>query len=174
MDDRRFDALTRALSGTTPRRQALRLLGGGFLGSLLAGFGSSAAAQETTATACRRVKRPCDRDRDCCSRICKHGTCRCRPGHPGCDSPGLCPAASGDVPCSGTVPCNAAGSNFCFCGATTEGPAACIENATFCANPIPCTDSTDCDAGKLCVKVEDCCGPALTRTCLQPCLNPAT
>ncbi|CAA9582508.1 MAG: hypothetical protein AVDCRST_MAG19-4204 [uncultured Thermomicrobiales bacterium] len=74
MDDRRFDDLARALSGgPAPRRAALRLLGGGALGGLLAVLG-----REDAAAACRAPSKVCARDSQCCSKRCsRKGRCLC-------------------------------------------------------------------------------------------------
>jgi len=45
MNDRRFDSLSRALAGTSSRRQALKLLGGGLAGGALVATGGAAVAQ---------------------------------------------------------------------------------------------------------------------------------
>jgi hypothetical protein len=72
MDATRFDALVRTF-GTATRRGAGRLLVGGTLGGLLTLLGRGEAA-----AACKNVGQNCDQKKDCCSKKCKNGTCRCR------------------------------------------------------------------------------------------------
>ena len=62
MDGQRFDAITKAMAGGATRRRALRLVGGGLAGALLAavGVGKRAEAQEFG----RAVFVNCDQNRE--------------------------------------------------------------------------------------------------------------
>lgn len=84
MDDRRFDALSRAISHSASRRATLRLLAGGALISLLARLTPDAtAAQE--ATACRPLGKKCQKGDKCCGGgRCKGGRCKCTGGTTRC------------------------------------------------------------------------------------------
>ena len=93
MDDRRFDALTRALAaGTASRRAALRLLLGGGLAAGLARPRGAAAQVGIAANkgSCRAPGDVCDGDADCCSERCEAGRCLCRKRGAACDVDRAC------------------------------------------------------------------------------------
>ena len=74
MDGGRFDALTRSMTLTRPRRSVLRALAGGALGALLAPLAPASAADE-----CGRDGDRCRRSGQCCGRLrCAGGKC-CHP-----------------------------------------------------------------------------------------------
>lgn len=114
VDGSRFDRLARAVAARrAPRRAGLRLLAAAGLGGLGSLLGSGAAA------ACRRDRRRCDRDADCCSRRCdaRRGRCegdcpngqklcggRCIPNGRPC---GGAPCPAGETPCAGGGCCGA-------------------------------------------------------------------
>jgi hypothetical protein len=59
----RFDELAKALAEGMSRREALRRVGGGLVGVILAVFGASAL---DAAPPCRAMGKPCKQDEDCC------------------------------------------------------------------------------------------------------------
>ena len=74
MDDRNFDSLARALSGSSPRRQLLRWASGLLAGSVAGVVGRSAAA-----ASCKQAS-DCPPPADPCKRaVCKDGKCVNRP-----------------------------------------------------------------------------------------------
>ena len=81
MDDRRFDAWTRKMSGTTSRRPAVNALVGGFLGAALTPADAGAAT-------CRAVGERCGISKPlCCSEnnsICDGSRCICPFGLKNC------------------------------------------------------------------------------------------
>ncbi len=96
MDERRFDALTKALVAATPsRREALRRLAGGALATVFGGLaleGASAQRVGPTALTCEKF---CDRDADCNFGLrCGAATGRCfavPDSKNRCNSDGNCP-----------------------------------------------------------------------------------
>jgi len=58
-----FDELAKALAEGISRREALRRVGGGLAGVVLALFGASAV---DAAPPCRAMGKPCKHDEDCC------------------------------------------------------------------------------------------------------------
>jgi hypothetical protein len=99
--------------------------------------------------------------------VCQAGVCFIR---------GICPATLANPSFCSSVVCSS-GANLCLCTLTTEGNVVCANNDIFCPTPTPCASSNDCADGRVCVDVSGCCDPpglpAGTRTCLQPCPNPA-
>jgi hypothetical protein len=184
MDDHRFDALTRALSGTTPRRQALRLLGGGALAGLLTRLGANDAA-----AGCGKVGDKCERSGDCCTGArCKNGRCRCKRGWLDCDGDGRCEdhrsdeaacgscttvcSGSTDLCCRGTcvdprIDATNCGRCGVVCPTATCGNGVCTCNGNAAAN---CPDSTcECDTRQ---GGGDFCGaPGATCPTPTPCPN---
>ena len=158
MDDRRFDALSRAVTRDWSRRGTLRLLAGGVLGGLLTG--RSAPRAEATHFNCLHVGRPCRRSGQCCS-----GRCRGPQGKKTCRAhdTGICKANQDS--CAGTpVRCGANGPADCLCYVTTGG-------ASFCGGDritvIACREDKECEAihgaGAACVP----CGPSMS--CVARC-----
>ena len=156
MDSDRFDRLTRTFA-TTSRRQLLPLLTGtAFAGTMLNSGWQEAAAR------CRRRRR-CPKPIGCCPK----GT-RCLNG--GCFKRGDCPS---EFDCFNSPLCSAEGTSACFCGVTTEGNPICWLNVANCANPDPCTKSSECDPGRVCLDMTTCTGCAATGSCVEPCPSPA-
>ena len=80
MDGEGFDCITRAMTKSSSRRSAMRLLGGGALAAALAGFGAREAA-----AGCKLVGEKCASRDDCCSNSrCKNKTCTCQEGFTNC------------------------------------------------------------------------------------------
>ena len=87
MDDRRFDDLTRSFSSAASRRRLLSTLASGLVALVAAGRADS---DETLAKKRRRVTaqgpcgdggpkdNECERNKQCCTGICKRGRCRCK------------------------------------------------------------------------------------------------
>jgi hypothetical protein len=86
MDGQRFDAITRTLASTTPRRSLLRRFFGGALGSLAAGIQVGASGAAT----CLGFSKSCRRNADCCSGYCKNKKCSCPSGTVICQRRGTC------------------------------------------------------------------------------------
>jgi hypothetical protein len=66
MDERRFDALTKALVAAKPsRREALRRLAGGALATVFGGLALEGASAQDVGIALRTCGQPCDTDDQC-------------------------------------------------------------------------------------------------------------
>jgi hypothetical protein len=150
MDERRFDNLSRILGSAETRRRALKMLGGSGLAVLLArlSVGESGAA-------CRKAKKSCRRDGQCCSGRCKKGRCKG-------NAKAVVNECVGAEPGTPT-PC--AGGNGCFCVTTITGEPFC-GNAGDCSG---CSADADCDAitgpGSACIP-----GKCGKNVCAAPCL----
>jgi hypothetical protein len=146
MDGRSFDTLTRTLGTSGTRRGAMRFLAGA-LGAAVDRFGpvgeTSAAPVSST---CRATGRRCDRDNECCAKLCKRGTCRCRREGVPCTSfetccSGACDflvdggtcapcrgqSCSADYPCCGGLACTGG-----FCGGCRDRGSSCSANSDCC------------------------------------------
>jgi hypothetical protein len=157
MDTDRFDRLAR-MFGTSSRRQLLRpLVGTAFAGTLLVSESQDSVAR------CRRRRR-CPDPIGCCPR----GT-RCL--HEVCFTKSTCPSG---FDCGSAPACHAQFGGNCFCGRTTEGQIICHQNYQYCANPIPCTKTSECDPGRVCLDITTCnnCSSEV-GTCVEPCPDPA-
>jgi hypothetical protein len=156
MEAEHFDSLTRLLVAPS-RRRLLALL----VGSPLAGTVAVWPWQETAAR-CRKRRR-CPQPIGCCP----PGT-RCLRG--ACFSRSICPDKAN---CADSIHCNN-GSDVCFCAVTKEDRPVCYREYPFCSDPIPCNKSSDCNPGRVCIKVASfCCTPTLaTGTCVEPCPEP--
>jgi hypothetical protein len=147
MDEGRFDNLTRVVGSKPTRRRAITMLGGGGLAALLARLDIGEAA------ACRKAKKSCKRDKQCCSGRCKRGRCK-RNGEPVAD---FCLRNELGTPCG----------NGCNCFRSVSG-------APFCGDPgatIDCVADAECDGvtgpGSVCFFNKDGDGE-----CAAPCPNP--
>src|SRR3954447_18220974 len=74
MDSDRFDRLARTLGQTRSRRQALWGLAGAATAALALG------GREASAGTCKGKGKACTRNRQCCSKKCRGGTCKARCG----------------------------------------------------------------------------------------------
>ncbi|MFM9105712.1 MAG: NHL repeat-containing protein [Chloroflexota bacterium] len=132
MLDDRFDALLRALGGARSRREALAAAA-----ALLAG--GTAASQAAARRARRGNRRPaaagpcgngsakdnrCEKNRDCCTKYCPDGACRCKPNYLTCASSGEC--------CSKSCV-----NGRCDGGCVKDGGTKCTENFN-CCNGLVC------------------------------------
>lgn len=154
MEGQRFDDLTRSVAGIS-RRNALRLLAGGALGGLATLLDRDGAA------ACRRIRRACTRDGQCCSGRCdpKRGRCQgsCRNGQKLCNGRCIAKSAACDAvpgPSDPTGP--PAQSNTIACGGAQVNPQTDEANCGACGRACP--------LGARCLEGECFC-PAGTSRC---------
>ena len=120
MDHRRFDDLTRAVSGATSRRGLGRIAAALVGGAMLADAGAAGAAPRLT---CRLARASCTRGAQCCSGYCETRRTAPRQLRNRCGCPPL--LACGDVCCSGGEACI---SGSCVSVCDVEPPAAfCVE-----------------------------------------------
>lgn len=193
MDASRFDTLTRRLAARPrSRRRLLRALTGGALTAALSRLGPAAAAEQIAARQrCKLAGQRCSRDRDCCHRRCKRGTCTCPKTTTRCGKH-CCPAGT-DCD-TDLLQCRTVSSNICPAGADTcrgvmvrceskgdATPRHCyqsIEGTPFCSygptlTPTGCTTTADCTVpGSKCVKARQSgctCGTDLPGCCFQDC-----
>jgi hypothetical protein len=129
MDGQQFDRLSKWLVAcSNSRRSALRALAAG---AMAAAWGSHGLAVD--AAKCKKDGGKCKKNKDCCSKKCKGGKCRCR--------------ALREV-CTGTV--GSAG-NSC-CGSLLCAANACGEEHR-CCHGLGHTCKADCDC---CLKDAQC------------------
>jgi len=170
LDERRFDSLIKALAFVS-RRTALRAAAKGALGLAFArGVPGGLEVQEAIAKGCRKKRKDCKRDRQCCSGICKKRTCRQAPTQLTCTiRKNFCESGLEETACGTTN-----GGDPCVCVVTTSG-------ASFCGNIadiecVPCIGSGDCAAvagpGSACVQaVGNClCNDGGATMCIPPCV----
>jgi hypothetical protein len=162
MDDRRFDALTRALRMRPTRRTAIA---SGL--SALASIGLASGHQATAAK--RRKKRKCPKGRRCgkkrcCGKgqICAAGKC--------ITGQGSCPAGTDSCVAGIPVLC----SDNCLCLTSMEGATRCGQAGV--SGPCGgCASSSDCaafGAGAFCAAAGTGCGcQAGEGMCVAPCLG---
>jgi hypothetical protein len=176
-----FDELakTLAIAKGMPRRDALRLIGGGLAGGVLAAFGVGKAlgqGNSPCAHFCVATFPPGPDRGQCVSDAAHHtGICfECGPaapeGHPPlcgqvccaagqvcqdgtCITPNVCTTG---FTCGSTTVCGSNESFSCFCFETTEGVGPCSSDF-FCAGATACTTSGDCPTGEVCT-TNTCCG----------------
>jgi CXCXC repeat protein len=149
MDDLSFDELTKSLSQTTSRRQALKLVAGAVGGAILAMI-PGAATLAIAPGRCRNNGSPCRQAIECCSAYCDpiSEQCACTPGSIVCPSSGDC------VP--GCQPSEVFNPETCECQ--------CVGFAG-----TPCATNSDCCAGFHCQPV----GKGGSRVCQSgECVNP--
>ena len=161
MDERRFDALVRAVAADpAPRRAALRFLAGGALGGLFARLASGAMAAE-----CLASGKGCRRGSQCCTGFCNgRDNCACKPAGMACADPGeccmgLCEGGScacppDQTPCAGK--CCAPGQRCKDGRCVADGGAG-----------VACPDCGECEA---CDEKTGECGLACTDPCLAAAL----
>ena len=130
MDDKRFDAVTKALAGGASRRTALRALFGGSLATLLVGHRIAPAAAD-----CRANTQKCDLPTECCSGRCRSG--RCRQGRLRAGS-----ACTHDQQCRSGI-CGRINAQSSICRS-----AGCVRAARRCTLSTDCCRGV-CDAGTL-------------------------
>jgi hypothetical protein len=172
MEASQFDALTRALVGTTPRRSLLIAAGGAFA-ALAARFSPDVAA------GCAKVGQKCGKGKHCCGGArCRHGRCRCPNGWLVCGEDGLCRDLATDPNnCGGcgqtcATGCCAAGACRPTCGGgccadcfveqqgtnILKGTEACCADSSVCrsamGNPA---DDRCCWPDEACIDGKCCC-----------------
>jgi hypothetical protein len=166
METQPFDDLARRLApAKRSRRDMLRALGGA-AATMLAGRGLGATSV-VAAKACRNDGQGCTKRSQCCSGVCKKGTCQ----HGA--QQGTCTI---DKNSAGNVQyfCQAPGAAFCFCYVTTRGASVCsANNGSVCMH---CRRNSDCDQatgpGSSCVRFPNC-GGSKNTACQPPCPAPA-
>ena len=131
MDGEWFAAMARTLAAGS-RRAAIRAL---VVSELVAGLARLGPAE---AAACKAVTRKCDRNRDCCSRKCKQGTCRCRKPLERCTQASDC--------CGTSTTCGLPGA----CGEETTPRCCRILNAPCTSHCECCDDLSACHGGRCC------------------------
>lgn len=150
MNQNRFDALTRSLSGFSSRRHVLRSLAGAGLGLGVARLPDAAEAKKKrkpkqpkpNAFGCLNVGDACKNARQCCSSLCqgKKGKKRCRAHDTGTCSTGGQPGT-----CGGTdVACLTSLDKEGVCATTTGNAGYCVA-AQFC---FTCTTDGECQAAE--------------------------
>jgi hypothetical protein len=167
LNDLRFDDLTKAMSTTTSRRQALKLLATTGAGGMLALVGAG-GAHAIAPGRCRKNGTVCRQNIECCSEFCDPATlrCACTPGAEVCPSTGSCVPA-----CTGTQVFN---TTTCRCECPT-GTTAC--GSTCCTSTQACTSGVCCQNPTTCDSLTDCCpeffcsntkgGPGVCTPCLN-------
>ena len=167
MDGERFDVIAKRLAGTASRRNTLRAVAGIALGGLL---GLPAAEGTVAGRRCRRARRACTRNGQCCSGNCASGWC-CPKGETACcTAPGEGYVA-GETACCGTAKCARDNTNTARC--LTSLPAGAHTLCTADGSP-PCCAGLFCNGFGQCVS---CLGPGDTVSCNatdRPCCSEAT
>jgi hypothetical protein len=161
-----FDEMAKALAEGLTRRQALRKVGGGLAGALLASLGLGKAwgqADDSCPDYCRRLGLTpghgnafgkcvsncarckgtlCGADACCtgalvCAVFGTHGVCgEC--GRISCNDPIAC----AEPTCSG---------GGCVCGTSAEGEDVCVQTGGICT---ACMSDDDCSEGRVCVQAD--------------------
>jgi hypothetical protein len=144
MDDRRFDALTKALAATKPsRREALRRLAGGALATVFGGV----ALEEVSAQ---------DVGIEAYNLVCKQEGAKffCTEG----------------TPANEVTTCKSLASG-CVCARKKGGGQVCVQQpSTGCPTKRnKCRDAGDCDSGETCILVSGCCDGSNRGKCVQKC-----
>lgn len=166
METQPFDDLVRSLTpATNSRRGVLRALAGA-AAVALAGRGLGASSV-VAAPVCRPDGTACAKRGQCCSGVCKKGTCV----HGAAQ--GICTI---DKKSGSNVQylCQAPGAAFCYCFVTTRGASVCVaSNGSVCTR---CRRNKDCDKvtgpGSSCVRFHNC-GGTTDTACHPPCPAPA-
>jgi hypothetical protein len=164
MDDRRFDALARAVGDARSRRGFVRLLGG--LGAGMVALRPT----EPLAAKSGRCTRTCGECQECHKgkcfkhhgrKVCKSGTCKPKANGIGCSGGGRCEAGA----CVG----------FAGCPPACPACQACPSSASLCAaqpNGQPghqCEDPKVCCNGTCCEFIHQCNSDGNCATCKQAC-----
>lgn len=175
MNDLKFDDMTKAMSTTTSRRQALKLLVTSGAGGVLALVGAGGASAIAPGR-CRKNGTVCRQNIECCSEYCDPATlqCACTPGAQVCPSTGACVPA-----CTGTQVFNP---QTCRCecptGTTACGDTCCSSTQTCtslgcCRNPTTCTQDSQCCPDFFCDNPPTG-GAGVCRTCVGQLCNAKT
>src|SRR5213083_2734004 len=159
-----FDELSKAVSTSTSRRQAIKLFGATTVGGVLSLVGAGGATAAAPGR-CRNAGTVCRQNEECCSHFCDPSTarCACAPGTFTCPSTGICVTCSpGQTFNPTTCACE------CPAGTTACGNQCCVAGqvcaaGACCTNPLTCSGSSDCCSGFRCdIKLGRC----------VPCTNP--
>jgi hypothetical protein len=151
----RLDSLARSLSGSSSRRDTLRLLAGSVFAILATRLRFTRAG--ATHFGCLHWKERCSSGDECCSGVCKRKTCRapnrgrCRLGHNFC-------AGGKDKRCKPGCLCNTTTGNAPHCGKSAFCPA------------VECLRDADCGVlGAACIPPVNCqgCGSPATKNFCQ-------
>ena len=145
MDVGRFDELTRMLAASGSRRSSLRALAG----AALAG-GLSRLGRREAVAACKKARKRCKKNKDCCSKKCrrkkKNGKKKCRGNGPGptcLENGAMC--ASSNTCCSG----------FCGDNPVPWASTCCVPNDETCVIGSDCCQNAAspaaCESGRCCV-----------------------
>lgn len=142
----------------------LRALGGSGV-ALLAGRGRG--ADVSAAGTCRADGAACAKRGQCCSGVCKKGTCV----HGAAQ--GICTIVE-QSDSNIQHNCQAPGAAFCYCFVTSRGASVCAANdGSVCAR---CRRNKDCTkytgSGSFCVTFPNC-GGTTNTACQPPCPKPA-
>jgi hypothetical protein len=172
MDPTRFDRCAKTLAAAGTRRGAL---GGLLAGTLsLLGLVDAAAKKRRHATAegpCGNGSgkaNACEKDKDCCTRFCKKGRCRCKKLGQGCKKNRNCCASAGQPMTCQSGSCQTVPPPCGACGACQTCDAATrqcvpIANRTICGGSgtttSVCCNGTCCDG--CCGGSDDSCGSCL-------------
>jgi hypothetical protein len=182
MDQNRFDAVTRSLSGFPSRRDLLRGLAGAGLGLGIARLPDLVDAKKKRKKRKKKAKKPqpnaygcleigdaCGSEADCCSGICEgtkkktsraHGTGTCPQ-----DSVGICLATADETP---VLKCG--NSDVCFCYTTTAGSNFCGHLGPRIGDQAACADcQTDADCAALGFPAGSACAPVGAGYCSAQC-----
>jgi len=177
MTEPRFEELSKALTTTTSRRQAMKIFGATAIGGVMSLVGAGGAGAIAPGR-CRKGGTTCRQNLECCSNFCdpSTGRCACPSGTFECPSSGICvgPCGPGQVFNPTTCACECpAGTTTCGQTCCTTGQTCCsgtccprgqvCANGACCINPLTCTTNSDCCTSYRCVK----------GLC-QPCTNPPT
>jgi hypothetical protein len=151
MDERRFDALTKALVAAKPsRREALRRLAGGALATVFGSLALKGASAQDFGIAARTCGQGCNDDNECNAGL------RCATGSDKClaipDSEEKC-TGNGDCPldyetCNNNGKCVNTVGNCKECGKNGD-----CETGRICSNGScikECKDNSDCGKNKKC------------------------
>ena len=180
MDPVRFDTLTKTLSTPETRRGAL---GGLLAGTLsLLGLVDGAAKKRSKATAegpCgdgSGKANACKKDKDCCTRFCRRGRCRCKKVGEGCRKDRNCCASfSQPLTCVNqtcqmvqAVQTSLPPGPTCTDGIQNQG-----ESDIDCGGPCPrCVTGQTCASGDDCASAFCCTGGPTPGTCRLPTFPP--
>jgi hypothetical protein len=158
-----FDRLAKTLAEEVPRREAIRRLGGGLAGALLASLGLERAwGQGNSVCAGWCVANfPPGPARDTCKSSAAHGGGPCYDCGPAGDNRGLCPGGGqGGVCCAVGAPC---------CNG-----ACCVVGQTCCPSPSGTPYCTTLGSNSDCAFCGDVCPPEQPTCCGTTCVNTAT
>jgi hypothetical protein len=167
LEELRFDEMTKAMSTTTSRRHALKLLVTTSAGGVLALVGAG-GAKAIAPGRCRKNGTVCRQHIECCSEFCDPATlrCACAPGAQLCESTDTCvPACTGTQVFNPTTCRCECPTGTTACGGTCCAPSQTCTSGVCCQNPTLCDSSSDCCPGFFCAP-----GPKGTGVC-TPCLN---